>query len=125
MTEQSSRKEFLKQCGAFTASLVAGIVMAACGGDASKQTEEKDSTKKPATAEPNPTDCNDLSAFSQAELDKRKSLGYVKEAPSPDTRCEVCKLYLPPAADRHCGNCSLFKGPVDTGASCTYFAPLT
>jgi hypothetical protein len=125
MTEQSSRKEFLKQCGAFTASLAAGIMMAACGSDTSKGSEKKGDIKKPEPAESNPTDCNDLSGLSQTELNKRKSLGYVKEAPSPDSRCEVCKLYLPPSGDRHCGNCSLFKGPVDTGASCTYFAPLS
>jgi len=124
MMEQSSRKKFLKQCGSFMASLVAGVFMTACGSDASKQPEEKDNTKKPEIEEYNPTDCNDLSNLSEAELDKRKKLGYVKEAPGPDSRCEVCKLYLPPSADRHCGNCSLFKGPVDTGASCTYFAPL-
>jgi hypothetical protein len=125
MTEQSSRKQFLKQCGAFTASFVGGIFLAACGGGTQKQPEEKSDGKKAGAGEPNPTDCNDLGALSQAELDKRKSLGYVKEAPGPDTRCEVCKLYLPPSEGRHCGNCSLFKGPVDTNASCTYFAPLT
>ncbi len=104
------------------------LLLAGCN-DANDQSS-KGARPEPAgstsgTENGNPADCNDLRGVSQAEIDKRKKLGYVKEAPSPDVRCEVCKLYLPADAGKNCGGCSLFKGPVAAIASCTYFAPLS
>lgn len=69
------------------------------------------------------TDCEDLTGLSEDELEKRESLGYEKETPVSDNRCDNCQLYLPPTETRKCGGCQLFKGPVKAGAYCTYWAP--
>jgi hypothetical protein len=71
-----------------------------------------------------PVSCSDLSGVSQEEKEKRKKLGYVAETPITESKCSVCKLYLPPAKAEDCGGCSLFKGPVEANGYCTYFAPL-
>ena len=103
------------------------LLLAGCSDGSepgSKNSEGEAGTKATDTLDKNPADCNDLRGVSHAEIDKRQKLGYVKEASSPDVRCAICKLYLPADAGKKCGSCSLFKGPVATGASCTYFAPL-
>lgn len=67
--------------------------------------------------------CNDLSDVSAEEIQKRESLGYVKESPIVDNQCSNCNLYLPSGADKNCGGCMLFKGPVNAEGYCTYWAP--
>lgn len=126
MAEQFNRKKFLLKCGILGGGGL--LLLAGCSDGSepgSKNPEGEAGTKPTDTVGNNPADCNDLRGVSQAEIDKRQKLGYVKEAPSPDVRCEICKLYLPADAGKKCGSCSLFKGPVATGASCTYFAPLS
>jgi hypothetical protein len=68
--------------------------------------------------------CSDVSGISQDEQEKRKKLGYVAKTPITDSKCSVCKLYLPPAKADDCGRCALFKGPVEADGYCAYFAPL-
>ena len=68
--------------------------------------------------------CNDFSDISDPELEKRKLLGYAKQAPDVLKQCNACKLFLPPKPDEKCGGCMLFKGPVEIYGSCTYWAPL-
>ena len=71
-----------------------------------------------------PASCSDLGGVSPEEQQKRKKLGYVAATPIAESKCSVCKLYLPPAKAGDCGGCSLFKGPVEANGYCTYFAPL-
>lgn len=68
--------------------------------------------------------CDDFSDVSEAELEKRNKLAYVKQAPEAGRECNKCKLYLPPKTGEKCGGCILFKGPVDSNGSCTYWAPV-
>jgi hypothetical protein len=68
--------------------------------------------------------CEDFSQVSEAELEKRKKFAYVKQAPDAAKQCSACKLFLPPKSGEMCGGCLLFKGPVDSKGSCTYWAPL-
>jgi hypothetical protein len=93
-----------------------GAVLVAC--NPKKSVQENTSNSKPGDP------CNDFSGVSESELNKRNTLGYVKEAPVPDKQCNVCKLYLPPKKNERCGGCMLFKGPVEGNGSCTYWAPL-
>lgn len=98
--------------------------MNSCKSDESKPDDASVKSGEQPKSMVQPENCNDLSSLSAEEVDKRTKLGYVDHSPSPDMRCEICKLYLPPAEGAKCGGCSLFQGPVDIGASCTYFAPL-
>lgn len=112
MNESSSRRAFITQClrsGAVLLSI--GMVTAACVKD------------KPATKQLT-NSCNDFSNVGEAELEKRKKLAYVEQAPDPLKQCSNCKLYLPPKRGEQCGACLLFQGPVDSKGSCTYWAPL-
>ncbi len=68
-------------------------------------------------------DCSDLKGLDEAELAKRKQLGYTEETPIEENICGNCQLYLPPRVDQPCGGCQLFKGPVLEEAYCTYWAP--
>jgi hypothetical protein len=74
----------------------------------------------PAAADP----CDDLTGISPGEIDKRKKLAYVNKSPLADSRCGNCGLYVPPADGKPCGGCMLFKGPVQAGGYCTYWAPI-
>ena len=67
--------------------------------------------------------CDDLDGLSEKEIDIRRKLGYVKESPIPDNQCKNCNLYLPPANDKKCDGCMLFKGPVHQTGYCTYWVP--
>jgi len=68
--------------------------------------------------------CDDYSGIETAELEKRKQFAYVNPAPDSNKQCNSCKLFLPPKPGEKCGGCMLFKGPVEQGGSCTYWAPL-
>ena len=67
--------------------------------------------------------CNDLTGLDEADLKIRTGLGYVKKSPVANMQCSNCNLWLPPAADKKCGGCLLFKGPVDPSGYCTNWAP--
>ena len=68
--------------------------------------------------------CDNLSGVSAEEIEKRKKLAYVTKTPIPDSHCSNCTLYLPPAKDKPCGGCMLFKGPVRPDGYCAYWAPI-
>jgi hypothetical protein len=68
--------------------------------------------------------CDNLSGVSADEIEKRKKLAYVTKTPIPDSHCSNCTLYLPPAKDKPCGGCLLFKGPVRPDGYCAYWAPI-
>lgn len=122
--ENLSRKKFIAQCAGYAGAFIGGtFLLNSCKGDDKKPAETPAAGEQPKSMV-EPQSCNDVSGLSAEEVDKRKKLGYVEQSPSPDMKCEVCKLYLPPADGAKCGGCSLFKGPVDVNASCTYFAPL-
>jgi hypothetical protein len=85
-----------------------------------------DSKNKPEEKKPQTTGlerCDDLSALSEAEATLRLKFGYVTKSPIAENHCKNCNLFLPPKADRVCGSCMLFKGPVLPDAYCTYWAP--
>jgi hypothetical protein len=69
--------------------------------------------------------CDDLTGISAEEIEKRKKLAYVTKTPIPDSHCSNCTLYIPPAKDKPCGGCMLFKGPVRPEGYCAYWAPIT
>ena len=111
MTGLYSRRKFLNRCFR-TAIFGGGLTVEACRA------------KKSTSEEKIITSCEDVSGISEPELEKRKILAYIKQAPDSSKQCSGCKLYLPPKPGEMCGGCSLFKGPVDAQGSCTYWAPL-
>lgn len=94
--------------------LASGIVLSSC--NQTKSNGEGDTIAK--AADP----CEDYSGVSENDMRAREKLGYVKESPMPDRTCSQCNLFLPPAGDKKCGGCMLFKGPVYSSAYCTYWA---
>jgi hypothetical protein len=68
-------------------------------------------------------ECDDLEGLDEAEIAKRKQLGYTEETPIRENTCGNCQLYLPPKEGQSCGGCQLFEGPVFEEAYCTYWAP--
>jgi hypothetical protein len=108
--ESFSRKDFLKKISLF-GMVAAGssAVLTACGGGSS--------TPEPApvaAADP----CEDLTGLADSDKQMRTTLGYVKETPDPDKRCDNCQLYVVPAEGSSCGGCTLFKGPVHPAGYC-------
>ena len=127
--EKLSRKNFITLAMRFGVTMAGGaLLLAGCNSNGPDNTKnlpvQSDSSLQGSETAAQPASCNDVSGLTAEEVNKRKSLGFVEQAPSEDVRCEVCKLYLPPSEGESCGSCSLFKGFVDKGASCTYFAPL-
>ncbi|NII28458.1 high-potential iron-sulfur protein [Pseudoflavitalea sp. X16] len=106
----NTRRQFIKSTlGIGSLALGSALLLSRCK-----------SKKKTSSAS-----CNDVSGVSKEEQEKRKKLGYVAVTPVADSKCSTCKLYLPPAQTGDCGHCALFKGPVEAGGYCTYFAPLS
>lgn len=125
MNENLSRKKFISKCAGYAGAFIGGaFLLNSCKSDEGKPVNGAAEGGEQPKSMVQPESCNDLSGVSAEEIDKRKKLGYVDHSPSPDMKCEICKLYLPPSGGAKCGGCSLFKGPVDVNASCTYFAPL-
>ncbi len=121
------RRVFLKN--AFSTGLaITGLtgIAASCTGN----TDQEEKTETPAAAPESPSaastdDCKDFSQVPQAEIEKRKSLGYEEVTPFTDKQCDNCQLFIPPKEGHTCGGCMLFKGPVYAEAHCTYWAPQT
>lgn len=111
----SRRKFIFATLSASSVLLGAGLLMGSCDSKKAVQEEEESTASVDS--------CSDLSGVSEAEIEKREKLGYVNESPIPDNRCDNCKLYLPSGADKACGGCMLFKGPVYASGYCTYWAP--
>lgn len=125
MKEQLTRKKFIVQCAGYASVLLGGaFLLNSCKSDESKPSDKPTQGGNQPKSMVQPQSCNDVSGLSNEEIEKRKKLGYVEISPSPDMKCEICKLYLPPADGAKCGGCSLFKGFVDKEASCTYFAAI-
>ena len=125
MEEQKySRRRFIgKYILAGSVALGTGILVA--GSSVSSMAKEGDSKQQPKNPQPvqkNP--CDDLTGVSADEVAKRKKLAYVNKTPIPDSHCSNCALYLPPAKDKPCGGCMLFKGPVRADGYCAYWAPV-
>ena len=115
MDEVNSRRSFLHKC--FSSALQLAIIPLIIESCTFKKNETEKGNKKTAS-----DPCSDL-ALSEEDLKKRQSLGYVQKSNSVDRQCNSCNLWLPPADDKSCGICQLFKGPVPSTASCTYWAP--
>lgn len=82
-------------------------------------------TDKPKAGKPTePLDpCTDFSQLTETDLKARQKMGYVKQSPIVDSKCQNCQLFLPLKDSPACGKCQLFKGPVLADAYCTYWAP--
>ena len=116
MNKVNSRRSFLQKC--FSSALQLAFIPVIIESCTFKKNETEKGNKKAAPADP----CSN-SALSEEDLKKRQSLGYVEKSNSVDRQCSSCNLWLPPADNRSCGICQLFKGPVPSTASCTYWAP--
>lgn len=116
MNQTYSRRKFIRKYLYLGSLLLNGkLLLSGCNSD-------KGARKKgQSTAPIDP--CNDFSGVSENDKNARKKLGYVKESPHADMKCNNCNLWLPPAAGKECGGCMLFKGPVYSTAYCTYWAP--
>ena len=114
MTSFYSRRKFVDQCLRWVPLLLSvGLTAGACNQN------------KPGGENQEPVEsCDDYTGVSEAELEKRKKFAYVDKSADVAKQCNACKLYLPPRTGEKCGACTLFKGPVDSSGSCTYWAPL-
>ncbi len=109
-----SRREFVEY-GLRSGMLLLSVGLAA---GACLKSNTGTENKKPVES------CDDYTDVSEAELEKRKKFAYVGKSADIAKQCNACKLYLPPRAGEKCGACTLFKGPVNSSGSCTYWAPL-
>ena len=117
MGEVNSRRSFLQKCFSSVLSLaMIPVVVESCHSK-SNVPEKKNNTA--SSTDP----CGDYSGLSEEDIKKRQSLGFVQKASSAERQCGNCNLWLPPADNQACGICQLFKGPVPSTASCTYWAP--
>lgn len=107
MSGSTTRRLFFEECFAFL------LVFTGFTGCKTKEDKERAAT--------NP--CTDYSQLSEEDIKKRHSFGYVEKAPTENKHCGNCNLWLPDGEGKPCGRCQLFKGPVTSGAYCTYWAP--
>jgi len=128
--QYSRRKFLLKYLKAGSVLAGAGFVLSYTSinsvakglGQSGSSNQQQPPKKAVQAAQKNP--CEDLSAVSAEEVEKRKKLAYVTKTPIPDSHCSNCTLYIPPSKDKQCGGCMLFKGPVRPDGYCAYWAPI-
>ncbi|ACU02583.1 MULTISPECIES: high-potential iron-sulfur protein [Pedobacter] len=131
--QNNSRRAFLQKfLSAGLVVVAGGAVLSSCNGDSPKESgtvtgetpKAGADTAKSASAGSGADDfkCGDYSNVSPEELAKRKKLGYVEKSPDPERECQKCNLFIPKGAEKTCGGCILFKGPVNKEGSCTYWA---
>ncbi|MNL19958.1 hypothetical protein D3C87_1411860 [compost metagenome] len=130
-TQDHSRRLFLQKfLSAGIVVVAGGAVLGSCNSEAPKQstTAAGDAAKTPAdtakTASAGSGDdfkCDDFTGVSKEELAKRKKLGYEEKSSDPERECVKCNLFIPKGAEKDCGGCILFKGPVNKVGSCTYW----
>ena len=119
-----SRRNFINNSiRTVTAFPVVALFLNACNSatESKTATESKKEEQKPAAKATDP--CEDFTGVTEADLQARQKMGYVKASPIAESKCQNCQLFLPFKDSPGCGKCQLFKGPVLTGAYCTYWAP--
>lgn len=110
-----TRRKFVRRCFRTAATALAfGIPAVGCRSKKPDKTEREDISVE---------SCGDLSGVSKEELKKREAAGYVEETPFPSSRCENCRLYIPPGSGENCGECAVFSGPVYESGYCDYWEP--
>ena len=115
MKRACSRRKFINTSLSATIFFGTGWMLGGCDSKKSAQSNQENIASVDS--------CDDLSGVSEADIKKREELGYVNESPVPDYQCDNCNLFLPKRADKPCGACMLFKGPVYESGYCTYWAP--
>lgn len=124
MNQQFSRRKFILQSilSAGTA-VAAGLLFVGCGSGTAS--DEKKESKSSEGGENNkaPGNENKSDVVTESDLQKRKQLGYVEKSPLPESHCSNCALYILPKEGKEKGGCQLFKGEVEPGGYCTYWAP--
>lgn len=115
MNQVESRKDFFKRC-AYTLSsfFCIELVIKGCNTGEVKPADKNEIKQG---------QCDDLSGLSENDLLTRKKFNYVEVAALKSKSCHLCNLYIPAQSNSSCGGCMLFKGPVQSGGSCTYWAP--
>ena len=113
-SRNQSRRKFLERCSSIPLCWLGTFLLfqTSCRSDPQESGES-------ATGS-----CTDFSKVPENDLALRKSFAYVESSPVPDSRCDNCKLWLPPKEGQECGGCLLFKGPVYAAGHCTYWAPV-
>ena len=116
MSQKHSRRDFFSGCLHRTVPFLwLAMLSLGCKTATDKNSEEY---KPDSPADP----CNDFLSVSEEDLTKRKKLGYVKQSPIEDMTCNNCNYWILPKNGKPCGGCMLFKGPIEPGAYCTYWA---
>jgi hypothetical protein len=102
MSENISRKDFLKRVTIVGSALSAAVVaFQGCG-----------------SSDP----CTDTSKLSMSDQQLRTNFKYVTVSPDPAKVCSNCALYKQPEPGSPCGGCQLFPGPVTAKGYCQSWA---
>lgn len=131
-TQDHSRRLFLQKfLSAGLVVVAGGAALSSCNSETPKESTTSadnapkaaapDTAGKAASGGTDDFKCGDYSGVSKEELAKRKKLGYEEKASDPERECVKCNLFIPKGAEKDCGGCILFKGPVNKGGSCTYW----
>ena len=118
--KRASRRAFLRRTlGLGAASVGAGALLAACGG------EQGGAEGAAGEVESDLAACGDVSGLSEDEKQLRQNFEYVNETPYPEKRCDNCQFYQQPEGDAVCGGCQLFAGPVSPEGYCNSWIAMT
>lgn len=111
----NSRRKFLKESMFFCVTTLGVALLNGCGSGTASKKDGKTTNNTP------PINTRDSSAMTQADINKRKQLGYVDQTPMAEYHCSNCALFMPPKEGSKSGGCQLFKGPVNGNGYCTYW----
>ncbi len=65
--------------------------------------------------------CTDESSLSTADRDARRGARYEDRATDATRACSGCSFFTSAGAEA-CGSCSVVRGPINPGGTCTLFA---
>ena len=104
--KELTRRDFIRRASALgVASVGAGSILAACGGQDTSSAS-----------------CSDLTGLTDQEKQMRTQLQYVEVTTAEGKRCDNCQLWIAPTAGASCGGCQLIKGPIAPGGHCVSWA---
>ena len=126
-----SRRTFLKQLVAISATgLVGATLLTACGKAEGGERSETDTRSTDQTSPAAAACCNSWRRqhfagkcegsdnLSAGDMTARQAVNYVDESPQLDKDCANCRFFKQPATGTVCGGCDVVKGAIAPEGYC-------
>ena len=113
MSDNKTRREFLRSMGGASVAF-AGAVTVAAVASRTGQAMANEPVKEAVAA----LHCSDTKGLTDAEKGMRTALKYADTVEDATRECVKCQLYIPEAKAGTCGGCQILKGTIHPKGTC-------